>query len=128
MPLHGIIFPNTPILEYSLVMGFRENLKDELKYQDIKVKELAEKSGISKRTIDHYLASRSTIPQAEAAVKIAQVLDVSVEYLVTGTESSVPKSIKPEVVDLITEINRLPPEDFELVKNFVMRLKRTVRY
>ena len=34
-------------------MGFRENLKDELKYQDIKVKELADKTGISKRAIDH---------------------------------------------------------------------------
>lgn len=37
-------------------MGFRENLKDELKYQDIKVKELSAMTGIPKGTIDHYLA------------------------------------------------------------------------
>ena len=39
-------------------MGFRENLKDELKYQDIRVKELADRTGISKRAIDHYLAEK----------------------------------------------------------------------
>lgn len=40
-------------------MGFRENLKDELKYQDLKVKELAVKAGVPKRTIDHYLTENS---------------------------------------------------------------------
>ena len=38
-------------------MGFRENLKDELPFQDINVKELAEMTGISKHTFDHYLAT-----------------------------------------------------------------------
>ena len=69
-------------------MGFRENLKDELKYQGIKVKELAEKTGVSKRAIDHYLAEKYTEPTADTAVKIARALGVSVEYLVTGTNSS----------------------------------------
>ena len=53
-------------------MGFRENLKDELIYQDIKVKELAEMTGISKHTLDHYLATNGSQPQAELAVKIAK--------------------------------------------------------
>ncbi len=65
-------------------MGFRENLKDELKYQGILVKELADKSGVPKGTIDHYLAEKNTAPIAENAVKIAQALNVTVEYLVTG--------------------------------------------
>lgn len=68
-------------------MGFRENLKDELKYQGILVKELADKSGVPKGTIDHYLAEKNTAPIAENAVKIAQALNVSVEYLVTGKTS-----------------------------------------
>ncbi len=63
-------------------MGFRENLKEELKYQGILVKELAAKSGIPKGTIDHYLAENNTAPIAENAVKIAQALNVTVEYLV----------------------------------------------
>ena len=68
-------------------MGFKENLKEELKYQGMIVKELAYKSGIPKGTIDHYLAEKSTAPIAENAVKIAQALGVTVEYLVTGKTS-----------------------------------------
>ena len=37
-------------------MGFKENLKDECKYQGILVKELADRSGVPKGTID-YLAA-----------------------------------------------------------------------
>ena len=71
-------------------MAFKENLKSELDYKNIKVKELAAETGISRRTIDQYLATASKMPSAENAVKIAKVLDVSVEYLVIGTEN--PKS------------------------------------
>ena len=65
-------------------MGFRENLKSELVYQDIRIKELASKSGINPRTIEQYLSSAAKMPSAENAVKIANALGVSVEYLVTG--------------------------------------------
>jgi len=65
-------------------MSFRENLRDELNYQDIRIKELSEKTQISIGTINHYLAEKSTEPTAENAVKIAKALNVSVEYLVTG--------------------------------------------
>ena len=51
------------------------------------VKELADKSGIPKGTIDHYLAEKCTAPIAENAVKIARALGVTVEYLVTGKNS-----------------------------------------
>jgi lambda repressor-like predicted transcriptional regulator len=36
-------------------MGFRENLKAELTYSGILVKELAAEAGIKKHTIDNYL-------------------------------------------------------------------------
>lgn len=65
-------------------MGFRENLKAELEYQGILAKELAEKSGISKKTIDHYLISNPREPLVSNAVAIEKALNVSVEYLVTG--------------------------------------------
>lgn len=104
-------------------MGFRENLKDELKYQDMRVKELAEKTGISKRAIDHYLAEKFTEPTAETAVKIARELGVSVEYLVTGKNSSVPDNFKPDILDLMHDINHLSEKDIEFVKEMVYRLK-----
>ena len=103
-------------------MGFRENLKDELKYQDIRVKELADKTGISKRVIDHYLAEKFTEPTAETAVKIAKELGVSVEYLVTGKNSEIPESIKPEIISLLKDINHLPDKDIDFIKEMVKRL------
>lgn len=72
---------------YAKIMGFRENLKSELAYKGMLVKELAALSGISRHTLDNYLNVRGHIPSADIAVKIARVLNVSVEYLVTGDES-----------------------------------------
>jgi transcriptional regulator with XRE-family HTH domain len=63
---------------------FKKNLRDELDYQGLTVKELAAKSSVPKGALDCYLGMQSSIPSAEAAVKIAQALGVSVEYLVTG--------------------------------------------
>jgi transcriptional regulator with XRE-family HTH domain len=67
-------------------MGFKENLRSELDFQDMMVKELSEKTGINKRTLDNYLSGHNSIPSAEIALKIAHALGVSVEYLLTGKE------------------------------------------
>jgi transcriptional regulator with XRE-family HTH domain len=67
-------------------MGFKENLKSELTYSGMLVKELAEKSGVNKYSLDNYLNARGQIPSVEVGQKIAQALGVSVEYLVTGKE------------------------------------------
>jgi transcriptional regulator with XRE-family HTH domain len=50
------------------------------------VKELAIRSGIKKRTLDNYLREEGSMPPADAAVRIADALDVSVEYLITGKD------------------------------------------
>ena len=70
-----------------LLMGFKENLKSELAYKGMLVKELAQKTGISRNTINNYLNVREHTPTLDAAVKIAKALGVSVEYLATGEES-----------------------------------------
>ena len=67
-------------------MSFRENLKSELVFRGILVKELSAKTGINKRTLDNYLREKSSTPPADIAVKIADALGVSVEFLVTGRE------------------------------------------
>ncbi len=69
-------------------MSFKENLKSELEYQGFQLKEFAEKCGISKNTLGNYLTGHNSLPTADTAVKIARALGVSVEYLVTGTNSS----------------------------------------
>ena len=65
---------------------FRDNLKEQIEYKGMIIKELAAKTGISKRTIDTYVDSRAVIPNAEIAVKLAEALDTSVEYLVKGSD------------------------------------------
>jgi transcriptional regulator with XRE-family HTH domain len=76
-------------------MGFRENLKSELEFNDMPVKELAALSGVQKRAIDNYLRTvNAAIPAADAAVKIAQALKVTVEFLVLGTEHQIPQEIR----------------------------------
>ena len=74
-------------------MGFGENLKQELAYSGLIKKELAAKSGVHKRAIDTYVRTKSSMPPADTAVKIAQALGVTVEYLVTGEDSSIPKEV-----------------------------------
>jgi transcriptional regulator with XRE-family HTH domain len=67
-------------------MSFRENLKEAINYSGLEQKELAHKANISLRNIENYLRENASIPVADKAVKIAQVLGVSVEYLVTGKD------------------------------------------
>ena len=111
-------------------MGFRENLKDELKFQGILVKELAEKSGVAKGTIDHYLAEKCSAPIAENAVRIARALNVSVEYLVTGKELKAKSS--PDNLDiplckkyynLIKKLNSLSEGSITAIENLIENLK-----
>ena len=67
-------------------MGFKENLKSELLYSGMMVKELSAITGIKKHTLDNYLNTHNSIPNAVTAVKIAQALGITVEYLVTGRD------------------------------------------
>ncbi|MCL2834631.1 MAG: helix-turn-helix domain-containing protein [Treponema sp.] len=69
-------------------MGFKENLKSELLYSGMMVKELSVITGIKRHTLDNYLNTHNSIPNAEAIVKIAQALGVTAEYLVTGKDLS----------------------------------------
>ncbi len=65
-------------------MGFKDNLKAELDYQGMQLKELSAKCGVSKNTLGNYLTGHNSLPSIETGVKIAQALGVSAEYLVNG--------------------------------------------
>jgi transcriptional regulator with XRE-family HTH domain len=105
-------------------MSFKENLKTELKYQDMLVKELAAMTGISKKTLDNYLNARGYMPSADAAVKIAKALRVSVEYLVTGEELSIyNSSLGPEIRDLIQNFKLLSKNDRKIATTIIKLLK-----
>ena len=78
----SIIF--MPFMTKLYLMGFAENVKFEMDFQDIQIKKLSIKTGISKNTLDKYLFGKKVQPGVENAVKIAKALGVSVEYLVLG--------------------------------------------
>lgn len=66
---------------------FKENLKELLQYEDITIKELSFKTGISKRSIENYLYARESMPPADYAYKIAKALNTTVEKLLEKSES-----------------------------------------
>ena len=70
---------------------FKDRLDDELAYQGISKLDFAEQVGISINTLNMYLY-RGSIPAADVAVKMAQALNTTTEYLVTGTDSTTPPS------------------------------------
>jgi len=105
-------------------MAFKENLKSELSYKNILVKELAALTGISKNTLDNYLNVRGYMPSADGAVKIAQALNVTVEYLVTGEEKSPGKSsYGSEINELIMDFKQLNEDNRGMVKDIINLLK-----
>ena len=98
-------------------MGFRENLREAIDFSGLEQKELAHKANISLRNIENYLRENASIPVADKAVRIAQVLGVSVEYLVTGRNLPVEavSSIDPEIKELILSIKKLPKSKQHIV-------------
>lgn len=99
--------------------SFRERLKAELAYKGLLQKELAALTGISKRTLDSYLGVREAIPSAEQIVKIAQALEVSVEYLITGKEKHSNLTARPEARKLLSLFSILDECDQQTVLTMV---------
>lgn len=93
-------------------MRFRENLKAELTYQGILVKELSAKTGISKRTLDNYLREKGSMPPADYAVLIAKALNTSVEYLVTGETFSNSDSQLKKYLLLFSQLSKSDQDFF----------------
>jgi transcriptional regulator with XRE-family HTH domain len=100
-------------------MGFGENLKQELIYKGMLKKELAALSGVHKRAIDTYVRTRASMPPADTAVKIAKALDVTVEYLVTGEDSSLLKDVSGDPRNFLN----LNKRDRKIVLNLIKSLK-----
>ena len=108
---------------------FRDNLKDQINYKVMIIKELAAKTGISKRTIDTYVDNRAVIPNAEIAVKLANALDTTVEYLVTGKNNN--SSNNKNDIELINkyrkmllEFENLSPKMQTIIGNLIHEAKK----
>ena len=108
-------------------MSFRENLKAELVYSGMLVKELAAQTGLKKHTIDNYLSIRGRMPAADAAVRIANALGVSVEYLITGCDSlknNTSAHFAPEIRNMARIAEKLSPDHRKIALLFIETLKK----
>jgi len=104
--------------------NFRKNLRAELDYLGLTVKELSAKTGIPKGTLNCYLGVRASMPPADIAVKIAGALDLTVEYLITGQESKKQDKLLDHnvrsIIQILTELNE---KDIETILSLSKILK-----
>lgn len=83
---------------------FWNNVKELLDIQNLTQKELSAKTGINLGTLKNQIC-REVIPDAVEAVAIAQALNTTVEYLVTGENNNQAAQelteLKAKLADLI---------------------------
>ena len=114
-------------------MNFWERVDDLLDRNDINKKTLAYEAGFDASNITKGIKNNN-VPSAETAVKIAQVLGVSVEYLVNGTETQKSPSQKEteqnqlrlyrKYHDLIEKMESFSEEKQTVVNNLVKDLEK----
>ncbi len=107
--------------------NFRENLRNELNYQGVIVKELSSRTGIPIASLDCYLGTRATVPSVENAVKIARELKVSVEYLVTGEDTALglkKSNYSREAQELIRLIGTLNQDQCKAILKLTQTFKK----
>jgi transcriptional regulator with XRE-family HTH domain len=110
-----------------MASNFRKNLRDELGYQDLTIKELAAKSGVAKGALDCYVGKQASVPPATTAVKIARALGVSVEYLVSGGKGEGEEIVvlsNPRIRSILTILEDLDEESQDIVALIAQTLKR----
>ena len=110
--------------------NFRKNLRNELNFQGITVKELSARTGIPIATLDCYLGTRATVPSVDTAVKIAQALQVSVESLVIGEKARFDtphKKNSREARDIIRWVESLSADQCKAVQNMISAFKNFYR-
>lgn len=106
--------------------GFFERLLGKLEEKNLIRADLCRALGISEGTVRNW--KKGVMPAADTALKIAQYLDVSLEYLITGKEKGTEKKIKKSDSDFLESFKKLPEPDREEIKAILkMKLQRYER-
>ena len=83
-------------------------------------KELAAIAQIKPRTLLTYVGSHPSMPPADVAVRLAEALDVSVEYLVGGSRSRTEISSRHR--HLVSTFEKLSEKEKQAVELLVQKL------
>lgn len=97
-------------------MKISERIFELMKAKKITQAELAEALGITQPSVGNW-KTRGTTPPMEYLPTICDVLGVSWEYLITGTESN--EYLLPEEKELIKQFRTLPIEALNEIKKFI---------
>lgn len=91
-------------------MSFIERLDFLIEKKQTSRQDVAEYAGLAKSTISEW-ARTGALPRADVAIKIAEYLNTTVEYLITGKESD----NSPVINDLKNQVKKLK-DDIEKLK------------
>lgn len=105
--------------------SFAQRLRSEIEYAGLLQKEVAFRAGIKKRALDMYLGVQASMPPADVAVRLARVLNVTVEYLVTGETHEERKSQKYKGFEL--DMDCLPEKIVDSLKEMVHTMAKYER-
>lgn len=97
---------------------YMESFSDRLFYilekRGISQVQLADRTGISQNAISSW-KSRGTIPKADDALRIADILGVSIEYLILGTD---------EKKNLIERMRSLSSKQIEVIEAVISAFEK----
>ncbi|WAM36616.1 helix-turn-helix transcriptional regulator [Caldicellulosiruptor acetigenus] len=108
-----------------------KQLREEKGYQQ---KDVAEKLGISKQAFSNY-ENGTREPNLLTVIEIADLFDVSVEYLLGLTterkrskelifDENLDRNLSIEIMELIGICKELPPEAIELLRKIALELRK----
>lgn len=104
----------------SLLNSFCDRLEELLETRHISKTELAQKMGIKKQTLNGYL-NKTRIPKAEVLIELSKILNVSIDFLLTGSDRSTQNVYRPtnEESTILTMYRKLSPESQTKVKGYL---------
>ena len=100
-------------------MDFRTRLREEIDFSGLLDKEVAARANIRKRTIDSYVGSQNCMPSADVAVRLAKVLNTTVEYLVTGSNPEIPQTHDIKLQEIYLKLKHFSAKDLDAVQHIV---------
>ncbi len=100
-------------------MSFKDRLRKEIENRGFLIKEMSAKVGISNSTFLSYIDARGVLPNIETGVKIAKILDVSAEYLVTGEDERIDIKKRTDIQDIVRDLYSLNQNQIETIKKMV---------
>ena len=106
-------------------MSVKEDLKEAMYCKNLTAVEVAALTDINSGTISSYLKTKNSMPPVDKALKLAKVLDVSVDFLVNGFESKTESSIQQkspfslEVFKIAQKMEGFDKDELSIVTNLV---------